>query len=617
LLPRLGRAVRKASARYRALPEDQLHRAMTLIYTILCGSIDTPMGDRQRRVLEGIAQQRAGQAVGPEEIYSAFRAHRETLLNAVSRHFAKQPASLVKHIRRLDEFYAVVLTAYLSAQAEASQRRLLQTQERHAQFFDCVPVPCFLTNRGGRVVEVNRALVAMAGIDRRRLLGVDYRDFLRRHGAPHANVQDLALQLEQDGSVDRYPLEICGPDGVHYHLQVTLSYTRDPDSMITGIEGMLQNVTEPTHLAEEVDAQRTMLQAIFDSSPAGVIFSNMKRRVTHVNRTFWQVFSGRQQPLDLQRRPTTLVDELAGTHLRPGRFRAFVRQAWAKPGELLLARFDRVQPPYHYLLTAAPVYNAKGVIRGRLWILTDISPQVGLEQLHDDLTHMLVHDLKNPLSSIYAAVITLKAMRAEPDDGQDELLDLADNGCKSMLRMITSMLDISRLETGKLALDRGPHLLEDLLDSVLHEQGPVAQERKFLRRIDPELRERPLNVDGDLLTRVLANLISNAIKHTEADGVIKIRGSVKVDGGVRLAVRDNGEGIPPEHQKRVFDKFGQVRSRRQGVKTDTGLGLTFCKLAVEAHGGHIGLRSQVGEGSTFHLTLPAGALAERVTETEG
>lgn len=115
------------------------------------------------------------------------------------------------------------------------------------------------------------------------------------------------------------------------------------------------------------------------------------------------------------------------------------------------------------------------------------------------------------------------------------------------------------------------------------------------------------------MRRILVNLLANALKFTPSNGVVTVMANQTNDlenstrndrPGIVISVSDTGEGIPPEDRERIFEKFGQVESRRAGRKMSTGLGLTFCKLAVEAHGGHIWVESEMGKGSTFHFSLP-------------
>jgi signal transduction histidine kinase len=167
------------------------------------------------------------------------------------------------------------------------------------------------------------------------------------------------------------------------------------------------------------------------------------------------------------------------------------------------------------------------------------------------------------------------------------------------------MLDVSRLESGKLELDREPADLADIAREAIATLRPLAGERTLLLEAGPAV---PIAVDKNLLRRVVVNLLANAIKFTKPDGHIRI-GVQLAEGHPRVAVTDDGPGIAPEQHQRIFEKYGQTATgaRRGG----SGLGLTFCKMVIEAHGGTIGLDSALGRGSTFWFTLPPAASSDR------
>ncbi len=167
--------------------------------------------------------------------------------------------------------------------------------------------------------------------------------------------------------------------------------------------------------------------------------------------------------------------------------------------------------------------------------------------------------------------------------------------------MVSSVLDVSRLETGKMPLNRQACDLAVVAREVVDSLGPAVGQR----RLSVESEAAPVLAFGDpeIIRRVIANLLGNALKFTPKDGQILVTVSRK-DSMARVAVTDNGKGIPAEYHARIFEKFGQVD--KQAPRQSTGLGLTFCKLAVEAHGGQIGVESEIGKGSTFRFTLPVG-----------
>ena len=231
-----------------------------------------------------------------------------------------------------------------------------------------------------------------------------------------------------------------------------------------------------------------------------------------------------------------------------------------------------------------------------------------LEQVKDDLTQLVVHDLKAPLTSI---VLNLDML--PPPEGADAArwarhVGDAKRSCRSLMTLVANLLDISSMEEGKLRLSREPLVLADLVASVMGEFQVQAEEEGIQLGADvpPDL---PLvRADHDLLRRVLANLLSNALKHSPPKTGVQIRAALAKAGGVvRMDVVDQGEGIPEAYHQKIFEKFGQVETARPGPRLNKGLGLTFCKLAVEAHGGRIWVQSAVGRGSTFSFTIPLEA----------
>jgi two-component system sensor histidine kinase/response regulator len=223
-----------------------------------------------------------------------------------------------------------------------------------------------------------------------------------------------------------------------------------------------------------------------------------------------------------------------------------------------------------------------------------------LEKLRDDLTHMLVHDLRNPLTAVFGCLDLLTLL--PPKDlspGIQELVAVARGSAEEMLNMISSILDVSKMGAGEMTLQRELCDLGALIQGVVSASQPLSDNRSVI--FDAPVPALKVMVDAILVRRVVQNLLSNAIKYSPTGGVVCI-GIQQMQDEVRITVTDTGPGIAAEFHTRIFEKFGQVESKTS--RTGTGLGLTFCKLAVEAHGGHIGIESAVGKGSTFWLALP-------------
>jgi two-component system, sensor histidine kinase and response regulator len=223
-----------------------------------------------------------------------------------------------------------------------------------------------------------------------------------------------------------------------------------------------------------------------------------------------------------------------------------------------------------------------------------------LERLRDNLMHMVVHDMRSPLTTITGYLALLEKREATKLSASGlNFIHEARQSIDRLIDMVNSMLDLSRLEAGELTLNRSECDLGDLARPVLDGFEPLRGGRKWT--LNPPAQPVKLNADAALISRVIQNLMANAIKFTSDDGSIRINISV-TDHQARVTVADNGRGVPLPFQEKIFEKFGQLESA--DARTGTGLGLFFCKLVVELHGGRIGVESEMGKGSTFWLTLP-------------
>ncbi len=262
---------------------------------------------------------------------------------------------------------------------------------------------------------------------------------------------------------------------------------------------------------------------------------------------------------------------------------------------------DFLSKPIDTAETALRVKNAV-----RLKKLYDLSEQryrkqVELEQLKESLIHMIVHDLKTPLTSITGYSRFLEKMACDRlNDQEKTYLQRSISNGDRLLEMIASVLDVTRLESGCLKPNLETVLVADLFQDALTVLKALARPEVSLEVSCPDSLHWTL--DPDLLRRVLINLGDNALRHLPQDGGRVELKAQPVKDRLRFEVEDTGRGIPAESQQRIFEKFGQLEG---GHKHTFGLGLAFCKLAVEAHQGEIGVTSSPGQGATFWFDLAA------------
>lgn len=272
---------------------------------------------------------------------------------------------------------------------------------------------------------------------------------------------------------------------------------------------------------------------------------------------------------------------------------------------------DYICKPFQYEEVRARVETQLKLLAQQRSLRESYDKLLGLEKLRDNLVHMIVHDLRSPLSAICAFLGFLKkdlqgALTAQAAEDIDETQVAANK----LIGMVSDLLDASKLEEGKMKLNLTDCDLAAVLGNVMTAMKPLARGRL----ITLEAGAGPVKVpaDGELVARVAQNLLANALKFAPAEGGY-VRLEVKPAGaGARISVANNGPAIPPELHQKLFEKFGLAEiSRSKSGGYSTGLGLNFCKLAAEAHGGTIGVTSADGGETVFWLELPAGGPAAK------
>ncbi len=251
------------------------------------------------------------------------------------------------------------------------------------------------------------------------------------------------------------------------------------------------------------------------------------------------------------------------------------------------------------------------VERQRLELEATNRQLVEMQGFKESMTQMIVHDLKNPLAGIMGNIqlMQLQSQQMEPER-MTKLLERTLESGREMTRMIINILEIGKLEEQKMPLRIEPVSIHRSVAEALSEMTSLCARDNIsvANQVDPGLPA--VGADRRLIGRVLANLLTNAFKHTPAGGQVSIEAKIDADEMI-LSICDNGDGIPEELQPHIFEKFvggnSGLDSRRMH---DSGLGLTFCRLAVERHGGRIWLTSRSGQGTAVFVALPCRASEE-------
>jgi PAS domain S-box-containing protein len=235
------------------------------------------------------------------------------------------------------------------------------------------------------------------------------------------------------------------------------------------------------------------------------------------------------------------------------------------------------------------------------WILRDVTERLELAKLRSDLTSMIFHDLRSPLGNIISSLEVLRESLVGDDETIQAVLSIASRSSRRASRLVESLLDLDRLETDQAVLNKSETSIGALVAEAVEEVHPTAEAKGQQLRMELAPGLPMILMDVDMVRRVLINLLENAIKFSRGGDLIQIS-VMRVEDYLQIAVKDSGVGISPRDRERIFEKFTRLggQDRPKGL----GLGLAFCRLAVEAHEGQIWVESEEGKGSTFTFTLP-------------
>jgi PAS domain S-box-containing protein len=370
--------------------------------------------------------------------------------------------------------------------------------------------------------------------------------------------------------------------------------------LLTSIGHQVATAVTNAQLFEEIARERSRLRALIEASRDGIALVGTDLRVLIINAPALALVGLPGEPDEWLNRPVR--EMLAALEPHAPDVAAWARgeiqrvqQGDERPAE---GEYEVAGRTLHWL--NLPVQAGKQ-IQGWLLVLRDVTEERSLERMREDLTHTMVHDLRNPLGGIFTSLLLVeKEDQANLAENQRFLLKIARNNAQRMLKIVDDILAVSKLESGRMELQRGPVQLGDLVAGVLRAQAPLAADKGLRLESEAPPTLPPAWADAWLIERVLHNLVDNAIKFTPPDGTVRILARQGEVGLLHVSVADSGPGIPADLQQRVFEKF--VTGGQEG--SGSGLGLAYCKLVVEAHGGRLGVESAPGQGATFTFSLP-------------
>ncbi len=428
-----------------------------------------------------------------------------------------------------------------------------------------------------------------------------------RSELPYVNMDESVwaaheAQLERREPFRDFEVTRLDGKGRVRHLSISGVPIFDASGRFTGYRGTGRDNTEIRSASDRVRASEQQLREITDTVPALIAYVDADQRCRFNNRAYQEAFG-------------LSSEQILGKSMRELMEPAFYEKLRPKVEEVLSGypvEYERKQRSItgevrDYVVKYFPRYGEgenEGKVIGFYSLATDITELKRIDRLKSEFVSTVSHELRTPLTSIRGSLgLVSGGIAGKLPDAAVKLVDIAKNNCERLIRLINDILDIEKIESGKMQLELQPMALLPLLTQAIAANegfGLANHVSLALHCDDPGLR---VKVEADRLTQVVTNLLSNALKFSPSGSTVEVH-VARAGIGVRVEVRDHGPGIPEEFRKRIFQKFSQADSSDTRQKGGTGLGLNISRAIVERMGGNIGFESRLGEGTTFFFELP-------------
>jgi PAS domain S-box-containing protein len=365
---------------------------------------------------------------------------------------------------------------------------------------------------------------------------------------------------------------------------------------------------EVTEARERAEREHQRLQATIETVPIGLVIVDAESGRIALRNKAAGLIVGREPEGDTERAAYWGAFRVTSREGVPVSVREWgvdrVMQGLEIVGEeLVVTRPDGRKTPI--LVSAAPLKEDDGRILGGVVAFQDITSLYEVDRLKSEFVSIVSHELRTPLTSIKGALQLLLDQGPAADPDQLMLMNVALSNTDRLVRIINDILDISKIEAGKLELSARPHDVAEVVRLSLQNIEPIARGSRVTLTSSIEDGVPKVHVDLDRMIQVLVNLLSNALKVAPTGSEVELDARRDGDAFVALSVTDHGRGIPAEKMSLLFQKFQQLDGANTRKAGGTGLGLAIVKALVEVQGGCVSVRSEVGHGATFTVTVPA------------
>ncbi|MCT7951234.1 PAS domain S-box protein [Ancylothrix sp. C2] len=414
--------------------------------------------------------------------------------------------------------------------------------------------------------------------------------------------QEMQQILERINAGDRlqhYETTRIKKDGQPINVSLTISPIFDEQGKITGISRIARDITQQKRIETALERLRHQNELILASAGEGICGLDALGNIAFVNPAASRMLG--YESKELLGQSVHILLQFTQTYERRCRIFASLEDGSVHhvTDEMFCHKSGRYFP-VEYVST--PI-RERNQITGAVITFKDITERLAMERMKDEFISMVSHELRTPLTSIRGSMGLLASgiLIAQPEKAQ-RMLQIAVSNTDRLVRLINDILDLERIESGKINIQKQICNAGDLMREAAEDLQLMAQKAGVTLEVDPLPVQ--LWADSDRIVQTLTNLLSNAIKFSPAGSTVWLTGTPPSQGQVTICVRDQGRGIPREKLEMIFERFQQVDASDSRQKGGTGLGLAICRSIVQQHEGRIWAESTLGEGSCFCFSLP-------------
>ena len=463
-----------------------------------------------------------------------------------------------------------------------------------------------LMDAQGYFLYASPSTVRVLGYEPEELVGINGFDVLVHPNDVELTRCTFAALLRQPGKSQITEFRVRHKDGTWRWIEGSgLNLLEEPD--VTAIVVNYRDITVRKQLEYEVAKAKEQLEIILRNVADGIVVVDAKDRFVYVNDVVAHWFGYSSPAAMLASRQEVSVhwhdkyptwDEW-GQPL-PASERPAVRALRGESAKALVKYGSPTGRVYWILVRAQPIFDEQGKVQFVVCVYTDITEQKEFEQRKDHFISMASHELKTPLT-ILSAFTQLLRERFEAEDRQDVMLHLSkvDDQINKLTRLVADLLDISKIQAGKLDLAQEAVSIDELVREVVENLQPTTTHRLIIEGVAGQTTIG----DKDRLGQVLINLLTNAIKYSPQAKAVFVKVAQK-HNMLLVSIQDFGVGIAQSHQERLFERFYRVYSEKDSTYPGLGIGLYIAYEIIQRHGGKMWVESVEGKGSTFSFSLP-------------